>query len=296
MNNRTFRQMLEKKWGEGKFVCVGLDSELGKIPEATHRSGNECSVDVANTVVAFNRAIVEATKDLACAYKPNTAFYEALGGEGLTTLHRTIVDIRIIAPDVPVILDYKRGDIGNTNAGYVKEAFEFLRADAVTIHPYLGQEAMQPFLDCKDKGIFVLCRTSNPGSNEFQGMDVCGDMVPGDYMPLYKYVAYRVANYWNKKNCNCGLVVGATYPGELKEVRERAFDMPILVPGIGFQQKDVPLEEQVKQVVSAGRYGRDLRMIFNSSRGIIFASNGPDFADAARRETLKLHNLINQYR
>lgn len=296
MNNRNFRQMLEKKWGEDKFVCVGLDSEFEKIPKSAHRNGNERVVDIANTVVAFNRAIVEATKDLVCAYKPNAAFYEALGDEGLATLHRTIVDIRIIAPDVPVILDYKRGDIGNTNAGYVKEAFEFLRADAVTIHPYLGQEAMQPFLDCKDKGIFVLCRTSNPGSNEFQGMDVCGDMVPGDYMPLYKYVAYRVANYWNKKNYNCGLVVGATYPGELKEVRERAFDMPILVPGIGFQQKDVPLEKQVEQVVSAGRYGRNLRMIFNSSRGIIFASNGPDFADAARRETLKLHTLINQYR
>lgn len=296
MSDRNFQQMLENKWGEGKFVCVGLDSEFGKIPKSAYRNGHEQTVDVANTVVAFNRAIVEATKDLVCAYKPNTAFYEALSGEGLATLHRTIVDIRIIAPDVPVILDYKRGDIGNTNAGYVKEAFEFLQADAVTIHPYLGQEAMQPFLDYKDKGIFVLCRTSNPGSNEFQGLDVCGDIVPGDYMPLYKYVAYRVANYWNKENYNCGLVVGATYPGELKEVRERAFDMPILVPGIGFQQKDVPLEKQVEQVVSAGRYGRDLRMIFNSSRGIIFASNGPDFADAARRETLKLHNLINQYR
>ncbi len=293
--NRNFQHLLERKWDEGKFVCGGLDSEFGKIPESARRGGGKHEVHAANTVVAFNREIVEATKDLVCAYKPNAAFYEALGDEGLATLHRTIVDIRIMAPDVPVILDYKRGDIGNTNAGYVKEAFEFLQADAVTIHPYLGQEAMQPFLDCKDKGIFVLCRTSNSGSDEFQGMDVCGDMVPGDYMPLYKYVAHRVTNHWNK-NGNCGLVVGATYPGELKEVRGRAFGMPILVPGIGFQQKDVSLEKQVEQVVSAGRYGRDLRMIFNSSRGIIFASNGPDFAEAARRETLKLANLINQYR
>ncbi len=303
MNDRNFRRMLEKKWGEGKFVCVGLDSELGKIPPSVrkHKEGYvvaewEREVLTSQTIVAFNRIIVDATHDLVCAYKPNLAFYLAHGAEGIEALLRTIVNIRTIAPDVPIILDAKFADIGNTNAGYVKFAFEYLGADAVTVHPYLGQEALQPFLDCKDKGIFVLCRTSNPGSNEFQGMDVCGDMVPGDYMPLYKYVAHRVANYWNKDRGNCGLVVGATYPGELKEVRERAFEMPILVPGIGFQQKGVPLEEQVQQVISAGRYGRDLRMIFNSSRGIIFASNGPDFAEAARRETLKLHNLINQYR
>lgn len=240
---------------------------------------------------------MEATHDFVCAYKPNAAFYEAHGAEGIAALWRTIADIHFIAPDVPVILDAKRADIGNTNAGYVEAAFEYLRVDAITVHPYLGAEALQPFLERKDKGIFVLCRTSNPGAGEFQDMDVSGDMVPGDYMPLYKYVAHRVANYWNK-NGNCGLVVGANYPKELEEVRrERARDMPILIPAVGFQQKDVPLEKQVEQVVSGGSYTRDdPRIIVSSSRGIIFASNSADFADAAHRETLKLHDLITQYR
>jgi orotidine-5'-phosphate decarboxylase len=293
--SRNFREMLENKWGEGKFVCVGLDSEFDKIPESARTSGNECKVSISNTIVAFNEAIVEATRYLVCAYKPNFAFYAKYGDEGLSALHRTIMDIRAFAPDVPIILDIKDADIGNTNAGYVKMAFEYLRADAVTISPYLGREAVQPFLDCADKGIFVLCRTSNPGSNEFQGEDVAGDNVPGGYMPLYKYVAYRVARHWDKNN-NCGLVVGANLPEELAEVREMVGDMPILIPAIGFQQKDVPLEQQVERAVSAGKDGRGKGMIINSSRGIIFASKGADFAEAARRETLKLHNLINQYR
>ncbi|MFH1393169.1 MAG: orotidine-5'-phosphate decarboxylase [Patescibacteria group bacterium] len=288
-------ELLRAKWAEGKFVCIGLDSEFGKIPESARKSGNECDVSVSNTVVAFNRAIVEATKDLVCAYKPNTAFYEAYGAEGIAALHRTIVDIRIIAPDVPVILDAKRADIGNTNNGYVQMAFDYLQADAITVHPYLGSEALQPFLDRADKGAIVLCKTSNPGAGEFQNWDISGDVVPGGYMPLYKYVAHRVSREWNK-NGNCALVVGATYPGQLREVREVVGDMPILIPGVGFQQKDVPLEKQVEQVVSAGKDSRGEGMIINSSRGIIFASKGADFAEAARRETLKLHDLINKYR
>lgn len=159
MNDRNFRQMLESQWSRGNFVCVGLDSEFGKIPESARRSGNEREVSVPDTIVAFNRAIVEATKDLVCAYKPNAAFYEAHGAEGIATLHRTIADIHAIAPDVPVILDAKRADIGNTNAGYVDAAFGFLRADAITVHPYLGAEALQPFLARAEKGIIVLCRT-----------------------------------------------------------------------------------------------------------------------------------------
>lgn len=292
MSDRNFRQMLEKKWGEGKFVCVGLDSNYEKIPEFLRANGH---AGVSTAVAAFNRAIVEATKDLVCAYKPNFAFYAEYGMDGVRALHHCVADIQRIASDVPVILDTKDGDIGNTNAGYVKMAFDNLGADAVTVNPYLGAEALQPFLDCKDKGVFVLCRTSNPGSGEFQGMDVAGDAVPGSYMPLYKYVAHRVANYWNK-NGNCGLVVGATFPEELKEARERAFDMPILIPALGFQQKDVPLETQVQQVIVNGRHGRELRMLFNSSRGIIYASSGADFDEAARRETEKLDNLINRYR
>ncbi len=191
--------------------------------------------------------------------------------------------IHTVAPDVPVILDAKDMDIGNTNTGYVRMAFEYCQADAITINPYLGMEAAQPFLDQKDKGIIVLCRTSNKGSGEFQDLLIKSDM------PLYQYVASRVAKYWNK-NGNCALVVGATYPNELAQVRRIVGDMPILIPGIGVQGGDV------EATVKAGRDSRGQGMIINASRSIIFASNGPDFAEAARRETLKLHNLINQYR
>lgn len=289
MSDRNFRQMLEAQWAKGNFVCVGLDSEFGKIPESARVGGNECEVHEGNTIVAFNRAIVEATKDFVCAYKPNAAFYEAYGAEGISALHRTIADIHAIAPDVPVILDAKRADIGNTNAGYVEAAFDFLRADAITVHPYLGAEALQPFLARADKGVIVLCKTSNPGAGEFQDWDISGDVVPGGYMPLYKYVAHRVSREWNK-NGNCALVVGATYPEQLREVREVVGDMPILIPGIGAQGGDV------EKTVTAGKDSRGWGMIINSSRGIIFASKGADFAEAARRETEKLRDMINQYR
>lgn len=291
MSSRNFRKLLETQWADGKFVCVGLDSEFGKIPEFVRRD----TVGIANAIVAFNRAIVEATKDIALAYKPNLAFYEEHGSEGMSAFQRTIADINAIAPKVPVIADGKRADIGNTNNGYVASMFEVMQADACTVHPYLGAEALQPFLARSEKGIIVLCRTSNPGAGEFQDMDVAGDMVPSGYMPLYKYVAYRVSSVWNK-NYNCALVVGATYSKELREVRELVGNMPILIPGVGFQQKGVPIETQVEQVVSAGKDSKGQGMIVNSSRGIIFASNGEDFAEVARRETQKLHNLINRYR
>ncbi len=275
--------MLEAQWSRGNFVCVGLDSEFGKIPEFAYQARlNSDGVSVEGTIVAFNRAIVEATKDLVCAYKPNIAFYEAHGAEGIAALQRTIADIHAIAPDVPVILDAKRADIGNTNAGYVQAAFEFLQADAITVHPYLGAEALQPFLARAEKGIIVLCRTSNPGAGEFQDLSVNGE-------PLYRFVARRVASEWNK-NGNCALVVGATYPNELREVRGLVGDMPILIPGIGAQGGDVA------QTVTAGKDSRGWGMIINSSRGIIFASKSEDFAEAARHETEKLRDLINQYR
>ncbi len=309
MDDRNFRKLLEAQWSCGNFVCVGLDSDFNRIPKSAHRSGNECDVSVANTIVAFNRAIVEATKDLVCAYKPNAAFYEAHGTEGIMALQRTIADIHTIAPDVPVILDAKRADIGNTNTGYVNAAFDFLRADAITVHPYLGAEALQPFLARADKGIIVLCRTSNPGAGEFQDATVfltedecqqlfynestgeCVRDIPNEpiTMPLYQYVAYRIANHWNK-NGNCALVVGATYPDELREVRGLVGDMSILIPGIGAQGGDV------KETVTAGKDSHGQGMIVNSSRGIIFASKDADFAEAARRETEKLRGLINQYR
>jgi orotidine-5'-phosphate decarboxylase len=307
MNDRNFRKMLEAQWSRGNFVCVGLDSEFGKIPESARRSGNGRDMSITNTIVAFNRAIVEATKDLVCAYKPNAAFYEAHGAEGSMALQQTIAYIHLMAPDVPVILDAKRADIGNTNTGYMDAAFDFLQADAITVHPYLGAEALQPFLARKEKGIIVLCRTSNPGAGEFQdqhvwlsdedqmlffGGDRDEDKEREEWpstLPLYQHVAYRVARSWNK-NGNCALVVGATYPDELREVRGLVGDMPILIPGIGAQGGDV------EKTVSAGKDSRGYGMIINSSRDIIFASKGVYFAEVARLKTEKLRDMINQYR
>ncbi|HMO02562.1 MAG TPA: orotidine-5'-phosphate decarboxylase [Oligoflexia bacterium] len=278
MNDRNFWQMLKARWSCGNFVCVGLDTEFGKIPQSVKKDRQE---DLVETIVAFNNTIVEATKDLVCAYKPNAAFYEACGADGIIALRRTIADIRAIAPDVPVIFDAKRADIGDTNIGYMDAAFGFFGADAITVNPYLGAEALQPFLARADKGIFVLCRTSNPGAGEFQDLPVNGE-------PLYRIVARRVASEWNK-NGNCALVVGATYPDELRDVRRIVGDMPLLIPGIGAQGGDL------EKTVRASKDSRGWGMIINSSRAIIFSSQGADFAAAARRETEKLRNLINQY-
>lgn len=282
MDERNFRQLLEDQWARGNFVCVGLDSELAKIPEAAHVRDRKGNIGVAGTIIGFNRAVVEATKDLVCAYKPNAAFYEAHGSIGLAALRATILHIHAVAPNVPVIFDGKRGDIGNTNIGYVEAAFDFFQADAITVNPYLGAEALQPFLGRKEKGIFVLCRTSNPGAGEFQDLSVKGE-------PLYHVVARRVANEWNK-NGNCALVVGATYPIELREIRRLVGDMPLLIPGIGAQGGDV------EKTVVAGQDSRGQGMIINSSRGIIFAANDAYFAAAAREETLKLREHINRCR
>ena len=280
MSERNFREMLENKWSQNKFVCVGLDSELDKIPQSMQKNKNG-RLKVTKTIVKFNRAIVEATKDIVCAYKPNMAFYLKHGEVGMAILQRTIENIHDTAPDVPVILDAKWADIGNTNGGYVETAFDFLQADAVTVNPYLSGEALQPFLAQKNKGIFVLCRTSNPGAGEFQDVLIHGES-------LYHRVAHNVATKWNKNN-NCALVIGATYPEELYNIRRLVGDMPILIQGIGAQGGDV------EKTVTAGKDSRGQGMIINSSRGIIFASSGPDFAQAARNETQKLHDLINHF-
>lgn len=268
-------QKLERAMtAKNSLVCVGLDSDIGKIPE--HLRGQK------NPVFAFNKAIIDATHDLVCAYKPNSAFYEGLGEEGIKELQMTCDYIRGTYPEIVLILDAKRGDIGNTNAGYVRFAFDTLGVDAITLHAYLGQEAMKPFLERMDKACIFLCRTSNPGAGEFQDLVVDGE-------PLYLRVARNIATKWNA-NKNCMLVVGATYPEELAKVRAIAGDMTFLVPGVGAQGGDV------EKIVKAGKNSKGAGMIINSSRGIIFASDGEDFAQAARRETEKLRNEINQYR
>lgn len=281
-----FTAKLEARWSKGNFVCVGLDSDCDLIPQSVKdRVGKNVGGSLVTDVMfMFNRQIVDATQDLVCAYKPNVAFYEAQGKEGMQALLETISYIKRYYPDIPVILDAKRADIGNTNNGYVKSAFEILDADAITVHPYLGREAMKPFLENKDKGVFVLVKTSNPGSDEFQNLPI------GDRMEnLYEVVARNIASTWNA-NGNVGVVVGATYPKELAVVRRIVGDIPILIPGIGAQGGEV------EATVKAGKDSKNQGMIINSSRGIIFASKGEDFAEAARKATEKLHAEISQYR
>jgi orotidine-5'-phosphate decarboxylase len=271
----TFAAKLHKAvTTNNSLVCVGLDSDLAKLP--AHLKNGEAPL------FSFNKAIIEATHDLVSAYKPNTAFYESLGAAGIDQLKQTCDYLTSTYPEIPIILDAKRGDIGNTNDGYVTFAFEYLGVDAITLHPYLGQESLAPFLAQADKGLIILCRTSNAGAGEFQDLDIDGQ-------PLYRHVATEVSQKWND-NKNCLLVVGATYPKELAEIREIVGpDMLVLVPGIGAQGGDV---EAVMKAGAANGRG----LIINSSRGIIYASDGEDFAEAARAETEKLRDTINKLR
>jgi orotidine-5'-phosphate decarboxylase len=256
------------------LVCVGLDSDIDKLPEKFRHHENAQS--------EFNKAIIDATNDLVCCYKPNSAFYESRGAKGINELKLTCDYIKGIYPDIPIILDAKRADIGNTNRGYVKFAYEYLGVDAITLNPYLGQEAIKPFIEIADKGAIILCKTSNPGSEEFQDLSV-GEK------KLYQIVAEKVAKEWNSAG-NCSLVVGATYPEELREVREIVGDMTILVPGIGAQGGDI------EKTVKAGLNSKKAGLIIHVSRSVLFASSEDDFADKAREETEKLKNEINKYR
>lgn len=275
----TFMTKLASCWQRDSFVCVGLDSDYDQLPEVI-KAGRS----VEDALFHFNHEIIDATHDLVCAYKPNAAFYEAQGEEGLRALLKTVRYIRETYSHVPVILDAKRADIGSTNTGYVQSAFDYLGVDAITVHPYLGQEALAPFLARKEKGIIVLVRTSNPGAGEFQDLPVGPQQEP-----LYQVVARHVAQQWNS-NGNCAVVVGATYPGELQHVRAIVGDMPILIPGIGTQGGEVAA------TVKAGQDSRGQGMIISASRSIIFASKGSDFASAARTATEQLRAEINRYR
>lgn len=268
----SFISKLEKRWKRNKFVCVGLDSDYSKIPSHLKKGTPD------KVIFNFNKAIIDQTHELVSSYKMQSSYYEAEGSKGLEALKKTVQYIKKKHPEIPLILDAKRADIGSTNQGYTKAIFDELGFDAVTVNPYLGGEAMQPFLDRKDKGIIILVKTSNPGSDEFQNLKVNGK-------PLYQIVAKNIAKKWNK-NGNCAVVVGATYPGELKVVRKIIGDMPILIPGIGAQGGD--LEGTIKN----GQGKKSWGMIVNSSRGIIFASSGKDFAKAARIATEDLHQQI----
>jgi orotidine-5'-phosphate decarboxylase len=276
-----FIRMLENRWSQGLFVCVGLDPNLGQIPESVRRDLQHRPDEI---IFRFNKALIDATSDLVSAYKPNSAFYEQYGRDGYLALDRTMRYLKVRHPEIPIILDAKRGDIGSTNDGYARAAFDELKADAITVHPYLGKNAMKPFLDRKDKGVIVLAKTSNQGAEEFQDLFVD----PGR-KPQYLQVAFNVSHDWNY-NGNCGLVIGATYPEDLKSVRLVAPTLPILIPGVGAQGGD--LEKSVKNGVDEKNQG----IIINASRSIIYASSTEDFDQRAREETQRLTEEINRVR
>jgi orotidine-5'-phosphate decarboxylase len=290
----TFNEKLLKASEKNKsWLCVGLDPDLSKIPPHLG-SGPEA-------VLKFNKAIIEATSDLVCAYKPNSAFYEPLGTERMKVLKNTI---STIPENIPVILDFKRGDIGNTAAMYARSAFEYYGADAVTVNPYLGKDSIEPFTDYKDKGVFVLCLTYNLSSSEIQKQLMLLDEVPRmenlspqakaktmaeffsrSSLTVYTYVA-RLAMEWDV-NGNVGLVVGATAPKELAKIREIAgSDTPILVPGVGAQGGDL------QSAVKAGSNADGNLAIINVSRGIIYSDGGDSFHEVSRRKAISYREAI----
>ncbi len=268
----TFVERLAARWREADtLLCVGLDPDPARFPP---------SFSGADALFDFCRAIVDATADLACAFKPQIAYFAAARAE--PQLERLIAHIHRAHPQVPVILDAKRGDIGATAELYAREAFERYQADAVTLSPYMGRDSLEPFLAYRDRGAFLLCRTSNPGGADLQMLDAGG-------APLYQQVARHVAGAWNA-NGQLGLVVGATYPAELAAVRALVGELPLLVPGIGAQGGDI--EASVK----AGRTQDGTGMVINSSRAILYASRASDFAERARAVALATRDEINRHR
>lgn len=265
-----FVQRLERAWAAGDtLLCVGLDPDPAKLPK--HLAA------ASHPLFEFGRAIVDATADLVCAFKPQIAYYAAARAEN--QLEMTIAYIRRHHPVIPVILDAKRGDIGSTAEMYAREAFERYQADAVTVNPYLGFDALAPFLEFQDKGVIVLCRTSNPGARDVQDIESKG-------RKLYEVIAEKAARDWNA-NGNVLLVVGATYPEELARIRAIVGDMPILVPGVGAQGGDVAA------VVANGATADGTGLIISTSRAVLYAGSGEDYAAAARAAAQKLRDEIN---
>ena len=270
----AFIDALSAAWQKNdSLLCVGLDPDLSKFP--AHLK------DQPDAIYQFCTAIVDATADLACSFKPQIAYF---AGESAEAQLEALIDyIHLNHPDVPVILDAKRGDIGATAAQYAREAFVRYQADALTVNPYMGFDSVEPYLEYADCGLIVLCRTSNPGGSDLQNLDI------GNGTKLYQHVAGLVADKWNKHG-QCALVVGATFPQELADVRRLVGDMPLLVPGIGAQGGDV------EATVKAGRTASGTGMMINSSRAILYAGKGEDFAEKARAAALATRDDINQFR
>ncbi|PKB23991.1 orotidine-5'-phosphate decarboxylase [Janthinobacterium sp. 64] len=271
----NFINKLSAAWtANNSLLCVGLDPDLAKLPAELR--------DLPDGITTFCTRIIDATADLACAFKPQIAYFAALGAE--KQLEDICRYLREHYPHIPLILDAKRGDIGATATQYAREAFERYGADAVTVNPYMGEDSLDPYLAWKDRGVIILCRTSNPGGSDLQFLNTDGE-------PLYQRVARLVANKWNK-NGQCALVVGATFPEELAQVRAIVGDMPLLVPGIGAQGGDIAA------TVGAGQTANGMGMMISSSRAIIYATphDGEDWADAARRVAIETRDAINQHR
>ena len=271
----NFINKLSAAWtANNSLLCVGLDPDLAKLPAELR--------DLPDGITTFCTRIIDATADLACAFKPQIAYFAALGAE--KQLEDICRYVRENYPHIPLILDAKRGDIGATATQYAREAFERYGADAVTVNPYMGEDSLDPYLAWADRGVIILCRTSNPGGSDLQFLDTDG-------VPLYQRVARLVAEKWNK-NGQCALVVGATFPEELAQVRAIVGDMPLLVPGIGAQGGDIAA------TVGAGQTANGMGMMISSSRAIIYATPqaGEDFADAARRVAIETRDAINAHR
>jgi orotidine-5'-phosphate decarboxylase len=267
-----FKQQLNLAWrSHNSLLCVGLDPDLRKLPD---------SIRGPEPLFTFNREIIDATAPWVCAYKPQIAYYSAVGAE--TELTKTIEYIKGRYPDIPVILDAKRGDIGATASMYAREAFERYGADAVTVNPYMGGDTLEPFLAYQDKGVIVLCRTSNPGSGDIQALQTSKGSVA-------TLVARMAVEDWNK-NDNVALVVGATYPEQIAEVRQQVGEMPLLIPGIGAQGGDLA------QVLQSGLDQNGVGLLVNASRSIIYAGGGPNFAEQAGAEAERLNEEINTLR
>ena len=272
----TFIDMLRQAEREnGSMLCVGLDPEPGRFPAGLKGD--------ANKIYDFCARIVDATADLAIAFKPQIAYFAAHRAEG--QLERLMEHMRRMAPHVPIILDAKRGDIGSTAEQYAKEAFERYGADAVTLSPFMGFDSIQPYLKYEGKGAFLLCRTSNPGGDDLQNQRLAS--VEGQPL-LYEHVARNAQGPWNL-NGQLGLVVGATYPAEIDRVRRVAPTVPLLIPGVGAQGGDA------EATVKAG-WRPDAPIVVSSSRAILYASSGEDYADAARREAIKTRDLLQAAR
>ena len=269
----TFTQALAAAWQKNNsLLCVGLDPDPAKFPAHLHGK--------PDAIFEFCKAIVDTTADLVCCFKPQIAYFAAQRAED--QLEALIAHIHARHPCIPVILDAKRGDIGSTAEQYAVEIFERYRADAITVNPYMGKDSVDPYLAYPEKGVILLCRTSNPGGSDLQFLDIGGKK-------LYEHVAELVATKWNTTG-QCALVVGATFPSEIARVREIVGDLPLLVPGIGAQGGDV------EATLNAGRTAAGTGLIINNSRAILYAGKDEDFAQASRQAAQASRDLINRYR